>query len=456
MAATTLQDFVKALQLSNKEAVIDSHAYGEVKAINEDRSYQVSLNGSTTTVRCARLSGAKVGDTVLVTILKNGYAVVTGTVGGDTDASDAQKAAEEAIEATGEAQRAAAQAAESAADAAEAASDAQSRADSAARSASDASDAATAAQTSAGQAATSASSAASQASAAAGSAAQAATAAGNAQTSAGQAATSAGEAAASAATAAQEAGEASRQAGEAKQSADIANIHANSAVAQLGTVMDVIGTLNWIASHGFYVASTDRTVNEQKTYYTLTASAIASPTGDPSSSGYYELVNGKYVLSTDTAVDGTKTYYQVTAATVTSPEGSPSENDYYELRIDEAITQYIATHLALTGEGLRVTDGSSSSMLISSSGVTIRGSSGQIVGQYGEGAIIGNELDYHIKIVNGRLSFMRARTEIAWMTGERLYIPSVVVIDSMQAGNWLWDAKSNTRHLTLKWNEEVS
>ena len=41
--------------------------------------------------------------------------------------------------------------------------------------------------------------------------------------------------------------------------------------------------------------------------------AVTSPTGNPSTSGYYELVNGEYVLSEDTEVDSSKTYYVVKA-----------------------------------------------------------------------------------------------------------------------------------------------
>ena len=94
----TLEDIIKALGMSNanKKESSDCHAYGEVKSINEDGSYNVSFDG-TTTLKCARLVGAKVGDTVFVTIMKNGYAVVTNTVGGDTDASDAQETADEAL-----------------------------------------------------------------------------------------------------------------------------------------------------------------------------------------------------------------------------------------------------------------------------------------------------------------------------------------------------------------------
>lgn len=266
-----------------------------------------------------------------------------------------------------------------------------------------------------------------------------------------------------------QAGQAYTAAQNAQTAADNAQTSADSAITasgqaytaavaaqtQLSQVEDVVGALQWITEHGYYVASTDTSVNTSKIYYTLTGTAIASPTGNPSENGYYELVSGKYVRSSDTAVDGTKTYYQVTASMVAAPTGSPVANDYYELEIDEAVSQYINAHISLDSSGLHVTDGSQSSVQISASGVTIYGSNGQVVGQYGEGAIIGNELGYHIKITGERLSFMNVQTEVAYMTGDRLYIPRVVVVRSMQAGNWLWDAGSDY-HLTLKWNEEVN
>ena len=90
----TLTEIAEALSLDPKRVKTDFSTYGKVISINPDNTYQVSLNGSDTTVKCARLTGAKVGDVVLVTTLKNGYSVVTGCVGGDTDAADAQATAD--------------------------------------------------------------------------------------------------------------------------------------------------------------------------------------------------------------------------------------------------------------------------------------------------------------------------------------------------------------------------
>ena len=84
----SLSEIAKALNLDPKEVKQDFSTYGKVISINADKTYQVSLNGSDVTVKCARLTGAKVGDIVLVTVLKNGYAVVTGCVGGDKDAAE--------------------------------------------------------------------------------------------------------------------------------------------------------------------------------------------------------------------------------------------------------------------------------------------------------------------------------------------------------------------------------
>ena len=90
----TLEDLIKNLELNNKKQKTDSHAYGEVKSINQDGTYNVSLNGSQTTVKCARLCGAEVGDTVYVTIMKNGFSVVTDCLGGDKDALRAKQEAD--------------------------------------------------------------------------------------------------------------------------------------------------------------------------------------------------------------------------------------------------------------------------------------------------------------------------------------------------------------------------
>lgn len=97
----TLQDIGNILYDADQTA--DRHFYGQIKSVNRDaqnkiKSYNVSLGtNSDDTVTCRKLAGAKVGDIVMVTLLKSGVAIVTGTVGGDTDAKDAQETADNAI-----------------------------------------------------------------------------------------------------------------------------------------------------------------------------------------------------------------------------------------------------------------------------------------------------------------------------------------------------------------------
>ena len=83
--------------LKKDSGASDKHFYGQVQSVNTDEngkvvSYSVSLGGSSDTITCRKLAGAKEGDVVLVTLLSSGTAVVTGTVGGDTDAAEAQEA----------------------------------------------------------------------------------------------------------------------------------------------------------------------------------------------------------------------------------------------------------------------------------------------------------------------------------------------------------------------------
>lgn len=93
----TLSDIAGVLKADTKKS--DRHFYGVVKSVNKDsnnkvKSYNVALAGENDTVTCRKLAGAKVGDTVMVTLMQNGTAVVTGTIGGDTDAADAVETAE--------------------------------------------------------------------------------------------------------------------------------------------------------------------------------------------------------------------------------------------------------------------------------------------------------------------------------------------------------------------------
>ena len=160
---------------------------------------------------------------------------------------------------------------------------------------------------------------------------------------------------------------------EAETSAQTAHTAANSALTGLATVEDVVGTLNWISEHGTYAATSDTEVQPGKLYFTRTGSGTEA---DP------------YVY---TVVD--------------NPTGDPSTLGYYELTgVDEAVANYVATHLALTDEGLYVlADGSDWKVLVANDGVFIMDPQNNVVAKYKDEIILGIDdgtqsilkLDYH-------------------------------------------------------------
>jgi len=168
-----------------------------------------------------------------------------------------------------------------------------------------------------------------------------------------QRAADAADAAEASATAAQASAE------QAEESAETAHTAATSALTGLATVEDVVGTLNWISEHGTYAATSDTEVQPGKLYFTRTGSGTEA---DP------------YVY---TVVD--------------NPTGDPSTLGYYELTgVDEAVANYVATHLALTDEGLYViADNNQWKVLIKSDGVYILNASGQQVAQFKSYAQLG-------------------------------------------------------------------
>lgn len=100
----------------------------------------------------------------------------------------------------------------------------------------------------------------------------------------------------------------------AQTSATTANTAANNALAGLGMVESVVDVVNWFAEHK--ALSTDTTVNANKTYYSYDASTGVLTKLDPV---------------------GTE---------------NPSALGWYEL--DDAISQYVASHVATTNDGLYV------------------------------------------------------------------------------------------------------
>lgn len=138
----------------------------------------------------------------------------------------------------------------------------------------------------------------------------------------------------------------------AQGSATAANTAANDALIQLATVEDVIGTVNWITEHGTYSLTQDAQVDDSKVYYTRSGSGTQA---DP---------------------------YIYTAVAEPTASGLST---YYELHIDAALSQYVASHLALTNAGLYVLkDNNGYKLLCSNTGVSVIDAQGHVVATYGE------------------------------------------------------------------------
>lgn len=199
--------------------------------------------------------------------------------------------------------------------------------------------------------------------------------------------------------------EAKVSANEAKESAIEANNHANSALTQLSVVEDVVDTLNWITAHGIYIVTSDTEVVEGKYYFEATQ--VSSPSGNPREQNYFEYnsTTQKYVLTTDTTVTSGKTYYlieQVTT-TITDPTG------YLELEsVDEAMADYVQSHLALTDEGLYVLkDRQGYKILLAYDGMYVYDNTGALVATYGSNITFSTTRPFTIGNANSYIKYMQ-------------------------------------------------
>lgn len=260
-----LKDIVDGIQAASKQQTTPYDTTAEVTRVDGNTAY-VHIPGGVDETPVTLTQNAKPGDNVQVRV-SGGRAWIVGNATApptdDTKANAAYNQATTAADAAASAVQSANTAQEAAGRASSAASRAEGKADTASAAASRAESAASAASTAAGNASTAAASAASS---------------------------------------------------------------ANNALTQLSTVEKVVDTLTWISEHATYKASTDTAVVPGKYYFSrsgsspnYTYSIITNPTGNPSTSGYYEI---------DT--------------------------------IDEAVSNYIETHLALDSEGLWLIPDSSS------------------------------------------------------------------------------------------------
>ena len=204
---------------------------------------------------------------------------------------------------------------------------------------------------------------------------------------------------------------AQRSADAAQASATAATGYANVALDQLGVVENVVGVLELLQKNGEYQLTLDTKVQPLKWYFTRTGtspnyeySVVSNPTGNPSTSGWYELTS-----------------------------------------ISQSIQNYISSHLVLSSDGLwLLMDATQAKIQLSTDGVTLYGTDGTKLAKYGAKAIIGNLDGFHIEIDGQEIGFYQGGNKVAYMNGSELY-----VTNSLSFGHYIFYERANG-HFTLK------
>lgn len=259
------------------------------------------------------------------------------------------------------------------------------------------------------------------------------------------------------------AAEADSAARNASQSAQEASDSAHAAITDLSLVEKVVDSLEWIARHGYYSRSDDQEVYPDKMYFTLECDAVATPTGNPSLQRYYERYGSGtdedpyyYVKTEDTSVASGKTYYTGSASSVSQPTGNPYELLYYELKTNEAVSQYLNSHLALTNNGLYIiAEDNSYKALLSSTGLQIIDPQGHVVGIHGDIIQLGQKSEIHFEATSNQLKFCTQDEDICWF-GQNAYgiwemhIANTFVEDMVRYGDYAFIKRKNG-NMSLKW-----
>lgn len=237
-----------------------------------------------------------------------------------------------------------------------------------------------------------------------------------------EAAESADDAAQSATQSAERAGLAAEQASidaqEASDSAKSATASASTALGQLSQIEDVMRVIDWAARHGTY--------------------GLTADTEPVAGKWYFELVDGAYSVVTLSETD------------------DPHALGLYELTgVDEAISNYISTHLALTDSGLYVQmDDNAARLQITSTGIILWGADGKPIAQYTSDVILGDEGSTHIKLTSGELGFYKDKnTKVAYISGNKLYIAESEVTNTQRIGAFVWTKQSDNR-ISLRYSPQ--
>lgn len=189
--------------------------------------------------------------------------------------------------------------------------------------------------------------------------------------------------------------------------AEVAKTSASSALANLTTIENVVGTLNWITAHGTMTSQAGGTFDPSKVYF------IADPNGD-------------YVVGGN--------HYSVVAEPV-----AEDIDDYYVLTVDESVQNYVTTHIFVDSEGLWLIPEDNATSVTSSKKILIatggQGHTYSTAGTYiiekidnadtviasftADRAVIGREDDTRVELYAGSMRNITAEGTVPFETSTR-------------------------------------
>jgi hypothetical protein len=152
---------------------------------------------------------------------------------------------------------------------------------------------------------------------------------------------------------------------------------------------------------------------------------------DPSHVYFTQDENGDYVVG--------NVHYSIVA--------EPKKSDlstYYVLSIDESLNNYVATHLALTDEGLWVlSDTNGWRLLVAGDGVSIIDSQGKTVAQYRSTITLGANDGNQLRLTPDAIAFVIAGQTIAYIAQDKLMTTNAELSGALFVGDYYVRQKSN-------------
>ena len=152
---------------------------------------------------------------------------------------------------------------------------------------------------------------------------------------------------------------------------------------------------------------------------------------DPSHVYFVQDENGDYVVG--------NVHYSIVA--------EPKETDlssYYVLTIDESLNNYVATHLALTDEGLWVlNDENGWRLLVAGDGVSIIDGQGRLVAQYKSTITLGTNDGNQLNLTPDAIVFAIAGQTIAYIAQDKLMTTNAELSGALFVGDYYVRQKSN-------------